>query len=274
MIVSVRRIFRVLAAVATCVGLVACSQQSATKQTDKTDTRGGIASPCAFTQREAIDPIRFSNTHTLSHLHDFFGVKNIVVPLTAEYLFAQEKTCAASGDHSSYWVPTMFDGDTEITPAGMAVYLVAPDGVDVDDVQRPPNGLQMVTYKSSWKCSREGEATPMPQPCPKNAYTRLLLEFPYCWDGTNTRFREATPHVVVTNAQCPASHPVVLPRIVMEVRYDHVMGPDVSFSSGDMTSVHGDIFFAWDQESLARDFDACLRRNIMCGVTWSTELGV
>ena len=236
--------------------------------------RGGIASPCDFVQREAIDPIRFTKTTRHSHLHDFFGIKNIVVPLTVEYLFSQEKTCAASGDHSSYWVPTMFDGNKEVTPDGMAVYLVAPDGIDVDDVQRPPNGLQMVTYKSSWKCSREGQATSLLQSCPKNAYTRLLLEFPHCWDGENIRFREGAPHVVATDGQCPASHPVVLPRIVMEVRYDGVIGPDISFSSGDVASVHGDVFFAWDQESLARDFDACLRRNIMCGVTWSTELGV
>lgn len=251
-----------------------CSMQSSTMSSADDSQQGGIASQCDFTHREAIDPIRFPQGGGVSHLHDFFGATGVRSALSADYLFTQQKTCDAAGDHSSYWVPTMYEGNLEITPTSMAVYVMTPDGVDPDTVVLPPNGLQMVTYKSAWKCSREGQTTAQPQQCPVNADTRLQLEFPYCWDGTGIDFGEDGSHVVVTDASCPPTHPVVLPRIVMEVRYKISSVDEVSFSSGSVATVHGDIFFAWDQESLERDFDACLRRNIMCGVTWSTELGV
>ena len=251
-----------------------CSTHSTTMSSGSDTQQGGIASQCDFTHREAIDPIRVPMGNGQSHLHDFFGATGVQSVLSVDYLFAQQKTCDASGDHSSYWVPTLFEGNQEVTPTSMAVYVMTPHDVDPDTVALPPNGLQMVTYTSAWKCSREGQATPWPQQCPRNADTRLQLEFPNCWDGKETTFREGRQHVVVADTACPSSHPVVLPRIVMEVRYKISSVDAVSFSSGDVASVHGDVFFVWDQESLERDFDACLRRNIMCGVTWSTELGV
>lgn len=269
-----RRHFSSLFLVASVATLLGCSTPSSTDNPTSGTQQGGIASQCDFTHRDAIDPIRFPNGGGESHLHDFFGVNGVRANLSIDYLFSQNKTCDAAGDHSSYWVPTMFEGGREVTPISMAVYLMTPEGVDPDTVVVPPNGLQMVTYKSAWKCSRAGEATAVPQQCPANADTRLQLEFPHCWDGKGAVFREDEPHVVVSDSSCPPSHSVVLPRIVMEVRYRITSVNSVSFSSGDIASVHGDVFFAWDQELLQRDFDACLRRNIMCGVTWSTELGV
>ena len=233
---------------------------------------GGIAATCSFVHREAIDPIRSRDGSASSHMHDFFGSKNVRNSLSADTLLKQQSTCTASGDRSVYWVPTMRKDGRDIDPVNMAVYLQVPHGVRADDVVLPPNGLEMITFKSSWKCSRWGEEfADLPQ-CPRNAATRLVLEFPHCWDGRELKYENGA-HVVAADRECPASHPLVLPRITMEVRYDISSVDGVNFSSGAAMGVHGDLFFVWDQDTLKTEVATCLRGNVMCGVTWSTEFG-
>lgn len=233
---------------------------------------GGIAATCSFVHREAIDPIRARDGSTSSHMHDFFGSKNVRQFLSADYLLKQAGSCTASGDRSVYWAPTMLEDGVEVDPVNMAVYLQVPHGVAVDDIVLPPNGLEMITFKSSWKCSRWGEEfTDIPR-CPRNVATRLILEFPHCWDGQGLKYENGA-HVVAADSECPASHPNVLPRITMEVRYDLSSVEDVTFSSGPAMGVHGDLFFVWDQESLKTEVVTCLHGKVMCGVTWSTEFG-
>jgi hypothetical protein len=271
---SVLRLFSPFLVVGLIGVVLVSSTQLSSEVIDVEVQRGGIAGLCSFTHREAVDPIRFAEGGHESHLHDFFGVRNVQPSMSVEYLLKQDNTCTAFGDRSSYWVPTLFEDGKEVTPSAMAVYITVPDGVNSNSVVLPPNGLEMITVKSSWKCSRQGISLAVPQQCPENSDTRLRLEFPYCWDGRGTVFQALSPHVVLSDSKCPTSHSVVLPQIVLEIRYKIVSIDAVSFSSGDLTSVHGDVLFAWNQISLERDFDACLRRNLMCGVTWSTELGV
>jgi hypothetical protein len=255
------------------LSVMGCSSGHTARVADA-ESSGGIAALCAFTQRAAIDPIRFADSSEPSHLHDFFGAKTVQEFDTAESLLEKEKSCTAYGDHSSYWVPTMLQADVSVEPIDMAVYLYAPNGSDVQDVVAPPNGLEMVTFMSAWKCSRSGPTSADLPTCASNAKPRLRLEFPHCWDGVNLEFDARKPHVVTTDAQCPETHPVVLPSIVLEIRYDLKSTEGISFSSGGLTSVHGDVLIAWNQESLNNEIDSCLRRGITCGLTWSTEIGV
>ena len=159
-------------------------------------------------------------------------------------------------------------------PIDLAVYLSAPFAGT--EVVAPPNGLEMISYKSAWKCIPDGFVSPQMSHCPTNAKTRLVLEFPHCWNGESLQFNVDDPHVVSASDECPASHPVVLPQMQMEVRYDMSDLDDlraVSFSSGDITSVHGDVLFAWKQDILQIELQDCISRGIMCGITWSTEVG-
>jgi len=242
------------------------------QEASPTHREGAIAVTCGFSHREAVDPIRNSVSEQ-SHMHDFFGVHEVGKSSTADSLLAQDSTCISPADRSSYWVPTMYTNGQHVRPQDMAVYLTAPAGVDVDDVVVPPNGLQLITFKSAWSCARNGVVTPRPETCGRNAVTRLILEFPHCWDGKNLTFSDDDPHVVAAPDECPITHPIVLPRIVMEVRYDIESIDNVTFSSGDLATVHGDAIVVWHQDQLERDINACLRRGVLCGLTWSTEVG-
>lgn len=233
---------------------------------------GAIAITCAFSHRLQHDPIR-ATSQTPSHMHDFFGAKDVQRSSDAAGLLNQNNSCISPADKSSYWVPTMFADGVAVQPKDLAVYLIAPTSSSAKDVAAPPNGLQMITFKSAWACSRNGVLLPQPEDCGNNATTRLVLEFPHCWDGVNLAYSEDNPHVVAAPWECPPSHPVVLPRIVMEVRYDIATSHNISFSSGDVQSVHGDVIIAWHRDQLQRDIDTCVRRGVLCGLTWSTEVG-
>lgn len=265
----------VLFAIGVAVIGVSVGSQHSSEKVESASGRGeggGVALTCPFVHRQAIDPIRDRHGTTSSHMHDFFGADRIRTHLSSDFLLKQVGACNASGDRSVYWVPTMLKNGVEVNPVNLAVYLQVPDGVDASEVELPPNELEMVTFKSSWKCSRVGdEFADLPQ-CPQNALTHLVLEFPHCWDGRDLKFEDGA-HVVAADGNCPASYPRVLPRITMEVRYDISSVNDVTFSSGPVTSVHGDLFFVWDQDSLRKDVSTCFGGKVMCGVTWSTEFG-
>lgn len=247
-------------------------QDQYAQDTSPAQREGAIAITCGFSHRAQHDPIRDSS-QAPSHMHDFFGARDIEKSAIAVNLLTQSNSCISPADRSSYWVPTMYVDGVEVQPNDMAVYLMAPTVSDVDDVVAPPNGLQMITFKSAWACSRNGVVLPRPEDCGTNVKTRLILEFPHCWDGVNLTYSEDDPHVVAAPWECPPTHPVVLPRMVMEVRYDLASSRNISFSSGDVTSVHGDVIIAWHRDQLQRDIDACVHRGVLCGLTWSTEVG-
>ena len=55
---------------------------------------------------------------------------------------------------------------------------------------------------------------------------------------------------------CPASHPVQVPKVVLEVRYPGAAtgGAGVTLSSGAASTLHADIFEAWTGTSLQDRF--------------------
>lgn len=254
----------------------ACSSSQSSTETGGDDRKDGglIAITCYASQRAIVDPIRVDDEGAVPHLHDFFGASTVADNTDADQLQRTENNCLSPGDKSSYWVPTMFVEDKPIDPVDLAVYVTSSTANNSEVV--PPSGLELISYRSAWMCARHGFIAPQLMHCPDNAVTRLVLEFPHCWDGVSLQFSAITPHVVSTTDECPPSHPVALPRFLMEVRYDlsHVEDlTKVSFSSGDQRSVHGDMLLAWDQQMLQRDIESCLHRNVTCGQTWSTEIG-
>ncbi|KAK0652633.1 hypothetical protein B0T16DRAFT_406539 [Cercophora newfieldiana] len=121
-------------------------------------------------------------------------------------------------------------------------------------------------------------------PCPAGIMT--TIPFPPCWDGKNLDSPDHRSHVAYPDedydkgARCPPSHPVNIPRIVMEIRWDTTPFNDPElwpvdagrqpflWSYGDRVGHghHADYIFGWKGDLLQRFFDQTNCRSGDCGV--------
>jgi hypothetical protein len=71
----------------------------------------------------------------------------------------------------------------------------------------------------------------------------------------------------LNRGSCPASHPVAIPRVDIEVHYGYIPGGPsrVTLSSGSWTSLHGDFWNAWDPATLQGLVNRCLVGTQICG---------
>jgi Domain of unknown function (DUF1996) len=231
---------------------------------------------CYFSHRLPDDPIVRPGQPGASHSHDFFGNNSTNAFSTYETLRASTTTCRPPADRSAYWVPTLKDGGTAVTPIGMTTYYTT-RGKWPAAIVPFPEGLKIVAGSSSatgpqapmitlWTCGNnvatESSSVPM---CPWGTPLYLHVRFPDCWNGKDLDSADHKSHMAYSMwGRCPAGYPVALPGLQINVSYPIRGGSTVTFSSGSAYTAHADFFNAWDQTALAYLVRQCLNLGWIC----------
>jgi hypothetical protein len=234
---------------------------------------------CTWSHRAADDPIVHPGHAGASHVHDFFGNVTTNASSRAPAMLAESTSCQTPRDTAAYWLPTLYDGDDAVEPGRLFAYYRRPAGVDPATIETYPLGLAMVAGDVSssrpqspdvvrWFCGAPSAGTAEPVSCPRGAPLTLRVVFPACWDGTNLDSDDHRGHVShARGGGCPATHPVPLPELVIDVAYRFSGDPSsLRLASGPLTGAHADFLNAWDAQALADHVERCLRRGVDCGV--------
>lgn len=234
---------------------------------------------CQLSHRLPDDPIVLPGLPGASHSHDFFG--NHATDAHSDYdeLNGATGNCDPASDISSYWVPTLYRGDTPIVPTGITFYYLG-EGVHNPAATQPiPVGLKIVAGNSRatsdadsiarWSCLHAGQVPPSKNfvTCPAGTQLETYLDFPQCWNGTSLDSADHKSHMAYPVAgNCPASHPVQVPKLRMVLRYPVNGDPSqLRLSSGDGRTMHGDFFNVWPADEMERRVRDCIRPVIKCG---------
>ena len=112
-----------------------------------------------------------------------------------------------------------------------------------------------------------------PHDCGTGQFVRLVVTFPNCWDGHSLKGMGQT-NVIYQDAsgQCPASHPVQIPQIVMHVAYPTSSAANLTLSigptqTGPTVTGHADFMSGWTQSAMDADVTACIDTQTRCGRT-------
>jgi hypothetical protein len=240
---------------------------------------------CTWSHRAADDPIVHPGHAGASHEHDFFGNVTTNASSRAASLLGEPTSCQSPRDTAAYWLPTVYDGDDAVEPGRLFAYYRRPAGVDPAAIQPYPLDLAIVAGDPAatgpqddavrWYCGAPSAGTRQPVSCPRGSPLTLRVVFPACWDGTNLDSDDHRGHVFYgDDAGCPATHPVPLPELVIEVAYRFSGDPSsLRLSGGPVWSAHADFLNAWDPDALADHVDRCLREAVDCGVPATRAFG-
>ena len=281
------------------------------------DVVGAFRFICNASHLAYDDPIVYPGQSGKSHLHQFFGNTGADANSTYSSLRTTgNSTCNSPLNRSAYWMPAMMNGKGQVVkPDYVAVYykrrpktdpLCAKIGVACVDL---PRGLKFVygynmlnpaqspTGAAYFNCDGS-TAVPGHYPdivtaaknCPTGNRLGAIINAPECWDGKNLDSADHRSHVAYSAyigqsyAQCPATHPYVIPTFTMGVWYttDADLDRSGSWSAASPTwhlasdimagmpmmkpgsSFHADWFGAWDDSVMNMWAANCVDKLLNC----------
>ena len=234
---------------------------------------GAFRTSCALSHMSKDDPIVYPGRPGAAHLHAYFGNTRADAYSTAESLRNSGNSTCRGGtvNRSSYWVPALIDksGVAQKPESAQIYYKTGYNGIAPDAVQVFPEGLRVIAGDARasepgqehayWSCETyAGHPNAVPD-CPNGEAVIMVVVFPQCWNGKDLDSPDHKAHMAYpVNGACPASHPVAIPEVSFQVRYDVPRGVRSSEwrLASDMYepgkpggySAHGDWFEGWKRE--------------------------
>ena len=262
--------------------------------TDPADANNGeFRVSCNFSHMLQDDPIVKPGQKGASHWHTFFGNSQTDANSTIASLMSSGSSSCDGGimNRSAYWIPSMVDTRTGtlIAPSGGNFYYKTESANSVVSV---PVGLKMVAGNMTststqdhihWWCADSidnnvvGDQGYIPT-CAPGDHLLAVINFPNFWDGVNLDSADHKSHVSYIH---DSAHPVQIPDITFNIRYDVGANDDTSQwrLSSDMYdttkkggySLHGDYMFGWSTDpKTSKNFSeifwtGCLKSAVNCG---------
>jgi hypothetical protein len=238
---------------------------SALSSTLSSNHGASFAVRCDFSHRLPDDPIVHFGHPGASHSHDFFGNRSTNARSGYKSLLAHGTTCSHVADKAAYWMPTVrWNGKT--LNSRRAIFYYRAGGKDNTKVEAFRAGLKVVTDSHiSWYCGgsgRGGKSTPPTRCSSKVLGVRIV--FPDCSNGNldsaNHRSHMAYSRRSDRKVRCPASHPISVPVLTMNVTFPLPTAQGhATLSSGRARTMHADFFNAWHQPTLQHLVWRCIK---------------
>jgi hypothetical protein len=197
---------------------------------------GAFRISCGVSHMSNDDPMVFPNQKDATHHHTFYGNTSVKYNSNLNILSSTGNSTCWGGimNRSAYWHPTLIDTKTNspVLPDGGAIfyYKTGYNGVPIDRITAPPKGLRMLignprattaSQKKStfYQCMSNGRRVESIPNCGAGDTVQMEVEFPQCWDGKNLDSPDHISHMAEASGGCPASHPVAIPRITLNLRF-------------------------------------------------------
>jgi hypothetical protein len=197
---------------------------------------GAFRISCGVSHMSNDDPMVFPGIKNATHHHTFYGNTSVKYDSNLNTLSTTGNSTCWGGimNRSGYWHPSLIDTrtNTPLTPEGGAIfyYKTGYNGVPLSAITAPPKGLRMLAgnpkattagqKKSTYyQCMSNGRRTDSIPNCGAGDTMQMEVEFPQCWDGKNLDSPDHISHMAEANGGCPASHPVAIPRITLNLRF-------------------------------------------------------
>jgi Domain of unknown function (DUF1996) len=231
---------------------------------------------CKVSRVAPDDPIAYPGRPGRSHDHTFFGSISVDAYATLRSLRSADTTCGRKAETAAYWVPTLLHRGQPVSPSKATAYYTLRE---FSPVRPYPAGLKIIAGKSRavapqpidvvwWNCgafSGVRRSSGLPRACPVGSSLELHVRFPECWDGRRLDSPDHQAHMTYRDRErCPATHPVLLPELILIVHYPLRSGRAVALSSGGEYSAHADFFNAWDQDALTGIVRRCSQGRPRC----------
>ena len=172
-------------------------------------------------------------------------------------------------------MPTLYADGIAVTPLKAAVYYRRRT---TSDVQPFPKGLRMIAGDPTatapqgiervfWNCKPDDPHEPELPVCPvdQDHALRLHVDFPECWDGVHLDSADHRSHMAyAAGGECPVTHPVAVPSLMLVVSYPVGGAGRFAYSSGSIDSGHADTIVAWRGRALDRLVRRCLNGRLKC----------
>jgi hypothetical protein len=138
-----------------------------------------------------------------------------------------------------------------------------------------PSGLKMYGDRFYWTCD-DGLGTDVKAPrkhvpfdCSPwpGSHVAARVSLPSCWDGIRLDSVDHRSHMAYAArlTGCPSDHPVVLPSLYLSVSWYLTDGTGATLSTGDVSTLRGIFFDAWDPAEMARLVNTCIDQDVWCG---------
>ncbi len=253
---------------------------------------GAMREPCRYSHFNFDDPIVYPGQPGKSHLHIYFGNVDATAATTAANVMAATTSTCFGGtlNNTVYWTPGLIDirtGKPWVPEADSALFYYKGGylGVKMADIKPFPPGLRMIAGTSSfttevvqpgvvriWCEHGDGTIRGRIPSCNRGEQLAFEVIFPQCWDGVNLDSPDHKSHMAYASNGCPATHPVPLPEISMNLKYTvEESGTDTylrlssdNYAGPGGFSMHADWFNGWDPATLKLWVTNCINPSKDC----------